>query len=68
LVLAQKKLIGRALDSAILRVCNEKKFFRFRFFEWHHEWGCFSAILAHVTWPRAQLLDASISLKFSLET
>jgi len=26
------------------------------------------AILAHVTWPRAQLLDGSISLKFSLET
>jgi len=26
------------------------------------------AILAHVTWPRAQLLDESISLKLSLET
>ena len=26
------------------------------------------AILAHVTWPRAQPLDGSISLKFSLET
>jgi len=28
----------------------------------------FLAILAHVTWPRAKLLDKSISLKFSLET
>jgi len=26
------------------------------------------AILAHVTWPRAQPLDGSILLKFSLET
>ena len=26
------------------------------------------AILAHVSWPRAQLLDRNISLKFSLET
>jgi len=26
------------------------------------------AILAHVTWPRAQPRDESISLKFSLET
>ena len=25
-------------------------------------------ILAHVTWPRAQPLDQSVSLKFSLET
>jgi len=25
------------------------------------------AIVAHVTWPRAELLDGSISLKFSLE-
>ena len=28
----------------------------------------FWAIFAHVTWPRAQLLGQSISLKFSLET
>jgi len=28
----------------------------------------FGAILAHVTWPRAQLLGQSILLKFSLET
>jgi len=28
----------------------------------------FGVILAHVTWPRAQPLGQSISLKFSLET
>jgi len=36
-----------------------------------HWSGCnsrFLAILAHVTWPRAQLLDQSILLNFSLET
>jgi len=48
-----------------------KKFFgfRFQFFcEWCHKWGRFLAILAHVTWRRAQLLDGSISLKCLLET
>ena len=38
------------------------------FCEWRHKWSSFGAILAHVTWPRAQLLGQSISLKFSLET
>jgi len=28
----------------------------------------FLAILAHVTWPRAQLLDTSVLLKFSWDT
>jgi len=28
----------------------------------------FWVILAHVAWPRAQLLGLSVSLKFSLET
>jgi len=28
----------------------------------------FRVILAHVTWPRAQPLGQSVSLKFSLET
>jgi len=28
----------------------------------------FLVIWAHVTWPRSQLLNQSISLKFSLET
>jgi len=37
------------------------------FCEWHHKWSRFLAIWAHVTWPRAQLLDGSILLKFSLE-
>jgi len=44
-----------------------KKIFGFAFqvfFEWHHNYGRFLAILAHVTWLRAQLLDRSISLKF----
>ena len=36
--------------------------------ESHHKWSSFWAILANVTWPRAQLLGQSISLKFSLET
>ena len=30
--------------------------------------GSFGVILAHVAWPRAQLLGQSVSLKFSLET
>ena len=38
------------------------------FCDWHHKWSSFWAILAHVTWPRAQALGQSISLKFSLET
>ena len=38
------------------------------FCEWHHKWNSFWVILAHVAWFRAQLLDQSISLKFSLET
>ena len=38
------------------------------FFEWRHKCSSFWAILAHVTRPRAQPLDQSISLKFSLET
>ena len=38
------------------------------FCEWHHKWSSFWAILAHVTWPTAQPLGQSISVKFSLET
>jgi len=48
-----------------------KKNFGFEFHflcEWCHKWGRFLAILAHVTWPRAQPLDRSISLKLSLES
>ena len=32
------------------------------------KWSSFKVILARVTWPRAQLLRQSVSLKFSLET
>ena len=56
---------------ASLLVCTWKKFFGWgvwMFCEWCHEWSSFLAIFAHVTWPRAQLLGQSISLKFSLET
>jgi len=52
-------------------VCTWKKIFYWGlwiFYEWHHKWSSFWAILAHVAWPRAQLLGQSISLKFSLET
>ena len=66
-----RELFKPSKDSASLRVCNEKKVFvlGFKFFcEWHHKWGRFSSILAHVAWPRAQLLVQSILLKFSLET
>ena len=38
------------------------------FCEWHHKWGSFGFILAHVAWPSAQSLGQSVSLKFSLET
>ena len=38
------------------------------FCEWCHKWSSFLAILAHVTWLRAQPLYGSISLKFSMET
>jgi len=57
-------------DSATL-LCTRKKCFGWGlriFCEWHHKWSSFWAILAHVTWPRAQALGQSISLKFSLET
>jgi len=38
------------------------------FCEWRHKWSSFWAILAHVTWLRAQPLGQSILLKISLET
>ena len=38
------------------------------FCEWRFKWSSFAVILAHVSWPRAQPLGQSISLKFSLET
>ena len=55
-------------NSASLRVYNEKKIRFFFFFLVSDiiKYGRFLAILAHVTWPRAQPLDGSILL-FSLE-
>ena len=38
------------------------------FCDWRHKWSSFRVILAHVVWPRAQLLGQSVSLKFPLET
>ena len=38
------------------------------FCDWRHKWNSFRVILAHVSWPRAQPLGRSVSLKFSLET
>ena len=58
-------------DLASLLVCTRKKFFGWGlqiFCEWRHKWSSFWAILAHVTWPKAQPLGQSISLMFSLET
>ena len=66
-----RELFKPSKDSASLLVCTRKNFLvgDCRFFcEWRHMWSSVWAILAHVTWPRAQPLGQSISLKFSLET
>ena len=50
---------------------TRKKFFGWGdgfFCDWRYKWSSFRVILAHVTWPRAQPLGQSFSLKFSLET
>jgi len=60
-----RELFKPSKDSACLLVCTRKNVC---FFLWVTPWGRFLAILAHFTWPRAQPLDGSISLKFSLET
>jgi len=62
-----RELFKPSKDLANVRVCNEKKFLVL-FFLWVTLWGRFLAILAHVTWPRAQPLDGDISLKFSFKT
>jgi len=63
-----RELFKPSKDSASLLVCNEKTFFWFWVFcEWRHKWGSL-AVLAHVTWPRAQPLYQSISLKSLLDT
>ena len=66
-----RELFKGSNGSASLVNCTLKKFFGWGlriFCEWRHKWRSFWAILAHVAWPRAQLLGQSISLKFSLET
>ena len=63
-------LFKRLNGSASLLVCTQK-FFCWGLqisCEWHYRWSSFWVILAHATWPRAQLPRQSISLKFSLET
>ena len=65
-----RELFKGSNGSASLLVCPQKKIFWLEvadFWEWHHKWSSFWAILAHVTWPRAQPLGQSISLKFLLE-
>ena len=57
--------------SASLVGCTRKKFFGWGvriFCDWRHKWSSFRVILVHVAWPKAQSLDQSVSLKFSLET
>jgi len=66
-----RELFKGSNGSDSLLVCNGKNFFGWElwiFCEWHHKWSSFWVILAHVAWPRVQLLGESISLKFSLET
>ena len=66
-----RELFKGSNGSASLLLCILKKIFGWElriFCEWCHKWSSFWVILAHVTWPRAQLLGQSISLKFSLET
>jgi len=66
-----RELFKGSNGSASLLVSTRKKVFVWglrNYCEWRHKWSSFGAILAHVAWPRAQLVDQSISLKFSLET
>jgi len=66
-----KGLFKPSKDSVTFQGCTRKTIFWLEvatFYEWHHKWSSFWVILAHVTWPKAQLLHQSISLKFSLET
>jgi len=66
-----RELFKGSNGSTSLLVCTWKKFFVWglrMFCELRHKWSSFGVILNHVTWPRAQLLGQSISLKFALET
>ena len=65
-----KELFKGSNRSASLLVCSQKKIFCWGvriFCECRHKWSSFGVILAHVSWPRAQLLGQRVSLKFSLE-
>jgi len=56
--------------SASLIDCTRKKLFGWGLrilCEWRHKWSSSGFILAHVAWPRAQTIDQSVSLKFSLK-
>jgi len=66
-----RQLFKGSNGSASLVDCTQKKIFGWGlriFCEWRHKWSSFGVILAHVAWPRAQLLGQNVSLKFSLET
>ena len=55
----------------VFAVWTEKNFFGFVFRVFRrclYSWGTFLAIMVQVTWPWAQPLDGSISLKFLLVT
>jgi len=59
-----RELFKLSKDTASLQAFNEKKFVFVCFYEWHHKWSRFLAILAQVTYPWAQLQGGSILLKF----
>ena len=66
-----RELFNSSNGSASLVDCTHKKFSWLGvwiFCDWRHKWSSFRVILGHVSWPRAQLLGQSVSLKFSLET
>jgi len=66
-----RELFKGSNGSASLLVWTRKNVFGWgvRFFcDWRHKWSSSWVILAHVTWPMAQPLGQSISLKFLLET
>jgi len=66
-----RELFNSSNGSASLVDCTRIKIFWLGmriFCDWCHKWSNFRVILAHVTWPRAQPLGQSFSLKFSLET
>ena len=66
-----RELFKSSNGSASLVDCTRKIYFGWGeriFCDWRHKWSSFRAILAHVTWPRAQPLGQSVSMKFSLET